>query len=192
MSNSWDPLNCNPPGSSVHRIVQPRILERAAISFSRDACMYVCTFFWYCAATFKHSLFFFHLYSPFERILSISLLAEGSVHPHKCMEEARSCFKLRRIRHIENSFSQCFGVKERFEGRGGSRCEGRDGMKPSRSHDVTPAHKILCVLTLLLAHLPLPFNGQESTSHWCACFALWVRDQNFVSIYLMKERTYDT
>ena len=29
-----DPLNCSPPGSSVHGIVQARILERAAVSFS--------------------------------------------------------------------------------------------------------------------------------------------------------------
>ena len=31
----WDPLDCNPPGSSVHGISQARILEWVAISFSR-------------------------------------------------------------------------------------------------------------------------------------------------------------
>ena len=31
-----DPMDCSPPGSSVHRISQARILERVAISFSRD------------------------------------------------------------------------------------------------------------------------------------------------------------
>ena len=31
-----DPLNCSPPGSSVHGILQARILEWVAISFSRD------------------------------------------------------------------------------------------------------------------------------------------------------------
>ena len=32
-----DPMDCSAPGSSVQRIVQPRILERAAISFSRGS-----------------------------------------------------------------------------------------------------------------------------------------------------------
>ena len=31
-----DPMNCSPPGSSVHGILQARILEWVAISFSRD------------------------------------------------------------------------------------------------------------------------------------------------------------
>ena len=35
MSNSWDPLDCNPPGSSVHGIFQAGILEWVTISFSR-------------------------------------------------------------------------------------------------------------------------------------------------------------
>ena len=30
-----DPMDCSPPGSSIHRISQARILERIAISFSR-------------------------------------------------------------------------------------------------------------------------------------------------------------
>ena len=30
-----DPMDCSPPGSSVHGILQARILERVAISFSR-------------------------------------------------------------------------------------------------------------------------------------------------------------
>ena len=30
-----DPMNCSPPGSSVHRISQARILEWVAICFSR-------------------------------------------------------------------------------------------------------------------------------------------------------------
>ena len=34
MSNSYDPMDGSPPGSSVHRISQARILEWAAISFS--------------------------------------------------------------------------------------------------------------------------------------------------------------
>ena len=31
-----DPMNCSPPGSSVHGILQARILEWVAIPFSRD------------------------------------------------------------------------------------------------------------------------------------------------------------
>ena len=32
-----DPMNCSPPGSSVHEIFQPRILEWVAISYSRGS-----------------------------------------------------------------------------------------------------------------------------------------------------------
>ena len=31
----WDPVHCSPPGSSVHRILQARILQWIAIPFSR-------------------------------------------------------------------------------------------------------------------------------------------------------------
>ena len=33
----WDPMDCRPPGSSVHGILQARILEWLAISFSRGS-----------------------------------------------------------------------------------------------------------------------------------------------------------
>ena len=33
----WDPLDCSPPGSSVHGILQARILEWVAISFSNSS-----------------------------------------------------------------------------------------------------------------------------------------------------------
>ena len=33
----WNLMNCSPPGSSVHGILQVKILERAAISFSRGS-----------------------------------------------------------------------------------------------------------------------------------------------------------
>ena len=32
-----DPMDCSPPGSSVHRILQARILEWVAIPFSRGS-----------------------------------------------------------------------------------------------------------------------------------------------------------
>ena len=37
MSNSCDPMDCRPPGSSVHGVLQARILEWVAISFSRGS-----------------------------------------------------------------------------------------------------------------------------------------------------------
>ena len=37
MSNSWDPMDCSPPGSSTHGISQARILEWLAIPFSRGS-----------------------------------------------------------------------------------------------------------------------------------------------------------
>ena len=33
----FDPMDCNPPGSSVHGILQAKILEWVAISFSRES-----------------------------------------------------------------------------------------------------------------------------------------------------------
>ena len=32
----WDPMDCNPPGSSIHGIFQAKILEWVVISFSGD------------------------------------------------------------------------------------------------------------------------------------------------------------
>ena len=32
----WDPMDCSPPGSSVHGILQARILEWVAIPFAGD------------------------------------------------------------------------------------------------------------------------------------------------------------
>ena len=37
VSDSCDPTDCSPPGSSVHGILQARILERVAISSSRGS-----------------------------------------------------------------------------------------------------------------------------------------------------------
>ena len=36
LSGSLQPLDCSPPGSSVHGILQARILEWVAIPFSRE------------------------------------------------------------------------------------------------------------------------------------------------------------
>ena len=36
VSNFYDPMNCSPLGTSVHGILQARIVEQAAISSSRD------------------------------------------------------------------------------------------------------------------------------------------------------------
>ena len=37
VSDSYDPMDCSPPGSSVHGISQARILEWVVISFSRGS-----------------------------------------------------------------------------------------------------------------------------------------------------------
>ena len=37
MSNSYDPMDYSPPGSSIHRILQARILEWVANPFSRGS-----------------------------------------------------------------------------------------------------------------------------------------------------------
>ena len=37
VSGFCDPVNCSPPGSSVHGILQARILEWVVISFSRES-----------------------------------------------------------------------------------------------------------------------------------------------------------
>ena len=47
VTQSWlilcNPMDCNPPGSSVHGIFQARILEWVAISFSSVyVCMHIC------------------------------------------------------------------------------------------------------------------------------------------------------
>ena len=39
----WDPIDCSPPGSSAHGILQARILEWVAISFSRDRIQVSCS-----------------------------------------------------------------------------------------------------------------------------------------------------
>ena len=36
----WNPMDCRPPGSSLHGILQARILEWVAISFSRESSWY--------------------------------------------------------------------------------------------------------------------------------------------------------
>ena len=33
----WDPMDCSPPGSSVHRVLQARILKRVVTPFSRGS-----------------------------------------------------------------------------------------------------------------------------------------------------------
>ena len=36
VSDSLDPVDCSPPGSSVHGVFQVRILDQVAISYSGD------------------------------------------------------------------------------------------------------------------------------------------------------------
>ena len=37
MSDSYEPVDCSPPDSSVHGVLQARILEWISISFSRGS-----------------------------------------------------------------------------------------------------------------------------------------------------------
>ena len=37
MSDFFNPMDFNPPGSSVHKILQARVLERVAMPFSRGS-----------------------------------------------------------------------------------------------------------------------------------------------------------
>ena len=37
VSDSFHPMDCSPPGSSIHGIFQARVLEWVAISFSRGS-----------------------------------------------------------------------------------------------------------------------------------------------------------
>ena len=53
-----DPMDCSPPGSSVHGIFQARALEWGAIAFSETNAGYKCTFTntvtWSYIATYRH------------------------------------------------------------------------------------------------------------------------------------------
>ena len=35
VADYWDPVDCSPPGSTVHGIFQARVLESVAISYSK-------------------------------------------------------------------------------------------------------------------------------------------------------------
>ena len=58
-----DPMDCSPPGSSVHRILQARILEWVALPFSRGSSLprdWTCVS--YVSCTGKLVFFFFFLF----------------------------------------------------------------------------------------------------------------------------------
>ena len=81
-----DPMDCSPPGSSVHGIFQPGILERVAISFSRgsspprDRAPLSCTGRWVlynCATCMSHKFKKFLGASPVVQWLRLSTSAAG-------------------------------------------------------------------------------------------------------------------
>ena len=106
-----NPTDCSPPGFSVHEIFQARILEWAAISFSRDRTWVSCTadrFFTDWVSWVNHSPIFPHLYSsPYMPVLkpgaylapgmeaflwpctSYSCLHFGSIEPVCIFSEAK-------------------------------------------------------------------------------------------------------
>ena len=75
-----DPMDCSPPGSSVHRIFQARILEWVAISFSRESSQtrdQTCVSYVSCFG--RQNLYHVLLGSPSSKpILKIDLLVESS------------------------------------------------------------------------------------------------------------------
>jgi len=52
----FDPMVCSPPGSSVHEILQARILKWVAMPSSRDicVCMYVCVYIYIYIYIYTH------------------------------------------------------------------------------------------------------------------------------------------
>ena len=98
----WDPMDCDPPGSSVHEISQTQILEWVAISFFREiSCI---SGIWHCArweALFKAGSFqifwtanrifrawmLLKLVQEFSRIYTLSVLQMGKF---TCLIELKS------------------------------------------------------------------------------------------------------
>ena len=66
----WNPMDCSPPGSSVHGFLQARPLERLAISSSRGSSWFRDRTHISCIPCIsRHSLFLGHLGSPFNSII---------------------------------------------------------------------------------------------------------------------------
>ena len=109
----WDPMDCNPPGSSVHGILQERILGWVAISFSRGS-------FWprdgACVSYIAGGFFTTELLGkpPARPYLNMNSLQEWS---HPCIWEfyslqnvfrSPSTYKEVSIRGIDDSTRQSF------------------------------------------------------------------------------------
>ena len=62
--NPHDPMDCSPPGSSIHGIFQARVLEWGAIAFSSSTLL----------ATFKYTIQYYLLQSPCCALRSHDLL----------------------------------------------------------------------------------------------------------------------
>ena len=66
-----DPMDCSPPGSSVHEIFQPRVLEWGAIAFSntglRNILKKILENYW--SLCLKYCLFLFSLSFPYENLV---------------------------------------------------------------------------------------------------------------------------
>ena len=81
MSDSWDPMDCSPPGSSVHGIFQARILEWVPLPFSKGSSWPISlTYIYY----FHLSLFFSPKYSSLSKVLYIIYLIYFLSSPSKC------------------------------------------------------------------------------------------------------------
>ena len=81
MSDSWDTMDCSPPGSSVHGIFQARILEWVPIPFSKGSSWPISlTYIYY----FHLSLFFSPKHSSLSKVLYIIYLIYFLSSPSKC------------------------------------------------------------------------------------------------------------
>ena len=68
MSDSSDPMDCSPPGSSIHGIFQARVLEWGAIAFSRVPLPSTLL------AAFKYTIQYYLLQSPCCALRSLTYL----------------------------------------------------------------------------------------------------------------------
>ena len=89
MSDSGDPMDCSPPGSSVHGIFQARVLEWGAIAFSKGRSLFTYKFTVdICSSSYYNSSSFFSVLYASTRASLIALLGKNM----PAMQETRVLF----------------------------------------------------------------------------------------------------
>ena len=103
MSNFCDSMDCNPPGSSVHGILQSRILEWVAIPFSRGSSwprdltelFYIAGIFfnfWVTRETPLTALFRYHWYIIASQIYNWYIIASSGKEPTCQCKRPKRCW----------------------------------------------------------------------------------------------------